>query len=93
MNFRKTAAVSLMTLAGFAFAAPAALADAAKMVLEAADTDHDGSITLDEAKAAAATKFAALDKDNDGTIDAKEAKGMPRGSMATKTARSTRPNI
>jgi Ca2+-binding EF-hand superfamily protein len=41
--------------------------------LTAADTDKDGTIDLNEAKAAAAAEFDKLDTDKDGTVDRKEA--------------------
>ena len=69
---------SLVTLLGAAslFAVPLvvpSLFPAAATALTAADTDKDGTISLDEAKAAAATEFDKLDKDKDGSIDLKEA--------------------
>jgi Ca2+-binding EF-hand superfamily protein len=41
-------------------------ADQADRVLKAADTDHDGTISLAEAKQAAAARFDRLDTDHDG---------------------------
>jgi Ca2+-binding EF-hand superfamily protein len=52
---------------------PAIFQASAATALTAADTDKDGTIDLNEAKAAAAAEFDKLDKDKDGTIDAKEA--------------------
>jgi Ca2+-binding EF-hand superfamily protein len=46
---------------------------ASAAALTAADTDKDGTIDLNEAKAAAAMEFDKLDADKDGTIDWKEA--------------------
>lgn len=40
------------------------------------DTDHDGSVSLDEAKKAAIAKFDTLDKDKEGTLDANELTGI-----------------
>ena len=40
------------------------------------DPDHDGTVTLDEAKTAAAAKFEALDTDKEGTLDASELTGV-----------------
>ena len=37
------------------------------------DTDHDGTLDLNEVKSAASAVFDKLDKDNDTTIDRKEA--------------------
>lgn len=45
----------------------------AATALTGADTDKDGTIDLNEAKAAASKEFDKLDKDKDGTIDLKEA--------------------
>ena len=42
-------------------------------MVNTADTDKDGTIDLNEVKAAAAAEFDKLDKDKDGTIDLKEA--------------------
>ena len=45
-------------------------------VLSAIDTDNDGTVTLDEAKAAATKKFDKLDTDKEGTLDASELTGL-----------------
>jgi Ca2+-binding EF-hand superfamily protein len=50
------------------------LFQASAAALTAADTDKDGTIDLNEAKAAAAVQFDKLDTDKDGSIDRKEAK-------------------
>jgi hypothetical protein len=42
----------------------------------ALDPDKDGTVSLDEAKAAAGTKFDALDTDHDGTLTLQETKGV-----------------
>lgn len=65
---RKFAAVSLLAVGAFAYTAPAF----AKMN-KALDPDADGTMTIDEAKAAAEKKFEMHDPDKDGTLDAKEA--------------------
>jgi Ca2+-binding EF-hand superfamily protein len=63
----------LLALSGMTLAYPAvARAPSASSTLKAADTDNDGTIDLNEAKAAAAAHFKAADKDNDGTVDASE---------------------
>jgi hypothetical protein len=36
------------------------------------DTDHDGTVDLTEAKAAAAARFDKLERDKDGTLDKRE---------------------
>jgi Ca2+-binding EF-hand superfamily protein len=39
------------------------------------DTDHDGTVSLDEAKKAAEIVFDKLDRDHDGTLKARELRG------------------
>jgi hypothetical protein len=46
------------------------------LVMTKIDTDNDGTISLDEAKKAASTKFDALDTDKEGTLDATELTGI-----------------
>jgi len=65
---RRTILLSL----GAALVAPPSFAASA---LSEIDTDHDGTIDLAEAKAAASAVFDRLDGDHDGTLDAKELKG------------------
>jgi len=47
-----------------------------KPPLSALDPDKDGTVSLDEAKTAAGTKFDALDTDHDGTLTLQETKGV-----------------
>ncbi|MFL5255088.1 MAG: EF-hand domain-containing protein [Rhodopila sp.] len=47
-----------------------------KPPLSALDPDKDGTVSLDEAKAAADKKFDALDTDHEGTLSLKETKGI-----------------
>src|ERR1700753_3670655 len=54
-------------------ALPALFQVSAASMLTAADTDKDGTIDLNEAKAAAAAEFDKLDADKDGSVDWKEA--------------------
>jgi len=49
--------------------------------LTAYDTDKDGTIDENEAKAAAGTVFDKLDADRDGTLDEKELQGRLTGSQ------------
>ncbi len=71
--------ISILALSGavgfFAtpFALPALFQASAASALTAADTDKDGTIDLNEAKAAASVEFDKLDTDKDGTVDRKEA--------------------
>ena len=39
------------------------------------DTDHDGTVSLDEAKRAAEVMFDKLDRDHDGTLTRRELRG------------------
>jgi Ca2+-binding EF-hand superfamily protein len=39
------------------------------------DTDHDGTVSLDEAKKAAGAEFDKLDRDHDGTLTRRELRG------------------
>jgi Ca2+-binding EF-hand superfamily protein len=47
----------------------------AASVFSGIDTDNDGTISLDEAKAAAGKVFDQLDHDRDGTLDRPELRG------------------
>jgi Ca2+-binding EF-hand superfamily protein len=43
--------------------------------LQLLDSDHDGTVDLNETKAAASAVFDRLDRDHDGTLDGRELKG------------------
>jgi len=43
--------------------------------LQLLDSDHDGTVDLNEAKTAAAALFDRLDRDRNGTLDGRELKG------------------
>ena len=45
-------------------------------VISGIDTNHDGTVSLDEAKAAALKKFDALDTDKESTLDVSELTGI-----------------
>jgi Ca2+-binding EF-hand superfamily protein len=47
----------------------------AASALQVLDPDHDGTVDLAEAKAAASKLFDRLDRDHDGTLDRRELKG------------------
>ena len=49
-------------------------------MLAALDTDHDGTVSLDEAKKAAEIVFDKLDRDHDGTLT----RGELRGRLSAK---------
>jgi hypothetical protein len=44
-------------------------------LLAGLDTDHDGTVSLDEAKKAAEVMFGKLDRDYDGTLTGRELRG------------------
>jgi hypothetical protein len=58
-------------------AAVPAIAQSAQMP---GDPDHDGKLSLDEAKTSADQKFDALDTDHEGTLSAKELHGVVASS-------------
>ncbi len=65
--------VGALSLVAAPLAVPALTQASAATALTAADTDKDGTLDLNEVKAAAALEFDKLDKDKDGTLDLKEA--------------------
>ena len=69
---RNVFTVALTALLGAA-AAPALAAPTGAVALF--DTDHDGTVDLNEAKEAASALFDKMDTDKDGTLDSKELKG------------------
>jgi Ca2+-binding EF-hand superfamily protein len=58
-----------------AAAATRAAPQSTRGALQSLDTDHDGTVDLAEAKAAASKLFARLDRDHDGTLDRRELRG------------------
>ena len=50
-------------------------AGAARDMLQTLDPDHDGTVDLNEAKAAGGAVFDRLERDHDGTLDVRELKG------------------
>jgi len=44
-------------------------------LLAGLDTNHDGTVSLDEAKKAAEDRFNKLDRDHDGTLSRRELRG------------------
>jgi Ca2+-binding EF-hand superfamily protein len=69
-----------LVMAGGLISAIAAPADTSpedqSSVMSKIDIDHDGSVSLDEAKKAAIAKFDTLDTDKEGTLDASELTGI-----------------
>jgi Ca2+-binding EF-hand superfamily protein len=68
-----------------ALAAPDTTPNDQSLVLQKIDTDHDGTISLSEAKAAASAKFDALDTDKEGTLDENELTGILGPDTLKKT--------
>jgi Ca2+-binding EF-hand superfamily protein len=54
------------------------------LVMSKIDADHDGTISKEEAKAAADAKFAALDTDHEATLDATELTGIVSSKSLAK---------
>jgi hypothetical protein len=69
--------IAIFTALGFA-CSPAlpALSASDPDLLAGLDADHDGTVSLDEAKKAAETMFAKLDRDHDGTLSRHELRGL-----------------
>jgi hypothetical protein len=69
--------IAIFAALGFAFnpALPAFSASDADL-LAGLDADHDGTVSLDEAKKAAEAMFAKLDRDHDGTLSRRELRGV-----------------
>jgi Ca2+-binding EF-hand superfamily protein len=67
--------IGIVVALGIALGASQTVAGYAASLLRTIDTDNDGTIDLNEAKAAAARVFDRLERDNDGTLDARELKG------------------
>ena len=65
------AALALIGLAVLALPAPAAGVTADAFIRQW-DSDHDGTLSLNEVKRAASARFDALDRDHDGTLDRRE---------------------
>jgi Ca2+-binding EF-hand superfamily protein len=89
MSNRSTfAAIGLVMVTALGLPPALAAADSTpldeSLVLSKIDTDHDGTVTLAEAKAAASTKFDALDTDKEGTLDAHEVTGILSPSAVKK---------
>jgi hypothetical protein len=66
---------SLLAVSLPAFAVMNASPSFAASALASLDPDHDGTVDLTEAKAAASALFDKLEKDHDGTLDHKELHG------------------
>lgn len=72
MISRRTLVVSLATGMLFAAGLPALAKSRGMGLIGMLDTDHDGTVDLAEAKAAASALFDKLERDKDGTLDKHE---------------------
>jgi hypothetical protein len=63
--------------------APVAKGNSGIRVARTPDPDNDGTVDLNEAKAAAARMFDRLDRDKDGTLDKRELRGRLRATDFT----------
>ena len=69
--------IAIFAALGLAFnPALPALAASDPDMLAGLDTDHDGTVSLDEAKKAARDMFNKLDRDQDGTLSRRELRGV-----------------
>jgi Ca2+-binding EF-hand superfamily protein len=72
----RQASFTCLVVVGFAAVlAPQSHAAENRTALQVLDPDHDGTVGLAEAKAAATKLFDKLDRDHDGTLDQNELKG------------------
>ena len=67
--------LGFVLIAGALSIVPSAHAAGTGSVLRSLDPDHDGSVDLAAAKAAASKLFDGLDRDHDGTLDRRELRG------------------
>jgi Ca2+-binding EF-hand superfamily protein len=67
--------IALAAVLGIACAVSQTFAASRAGDLQTLDTDHDGTIDLNEARTAAAATFDRLDRDRDGTLSGRELKG------------------
>jgi hypothetical protein len=72
MISRRTFVVSLATGMLLATGLPALAKSRRMSLIGMLDTDHDGTVDLAEAKAAASALFDKLERDKDGTLDKHE---------------------
>jgi Ca2+-binding EF-hand superfamily protein len=71
-----TRRIAIFAALGAAFSpALPALSASDRDLLAGLDTDHDGTVSLEEARKAAAVLFDKLDRDHDGTLTQRELHG------------------
>jgi hypothetical protein len=68
-------AIGFAVVLGIAWTVSQSLAASGASSLQALDSDHDGTIDLNEITAAAGAAFDRLDRDHDGTLSERELKG------------------
>jgi hypothetical protein len=68
-------AIGFALALGIAWTVSQTLAASGAGSLQALDSDHDGTIDLNEIRAAAGAAFDRLDRDHDGTLSGRELKG------------------
>jgi Ca2+-binding EF-hand superfamily protein len=68
-------AIGFAVALGIACTVSQTLAASGTASLQALDSDHDGTIDLNEIRAAAGAAFDRLDRDHDGTLSGRELKG------------------
>jgi Ca2+-binding EF-hand superfamily protein len=75
MRFSTSSIVAALAWVALLTAASHAQAAGSTALLQKWDGDHDGTLSLDEAKNAASAEFDKLDADHDGTLTEKELGG------------------
>jgi|SRR5262252_5699070 len=67
--------IGVAIIFGALFAVPATFgASRGDRLLQSLDSDHDGTVDINEAKTAGSALFDRLDRDHDGTLDGRELK-------------------
>ncbi len=91
MNTKMKIAIAAITCAGITTAAIAHKGHGngprAERMFERMDTDNDGRVTTDDAKAFAAARFARMDTNADGTVTRDERRAMRQNRRAERFAR------
>ncbi len=72
---RRTLATAMVVVLGSMSLTGGTFAATTRGALQALDPDHDGTVSLAEAKAAASRLFSRLDRDHEGTLDRRELRG------------------
>lgn len=75
MSLRLVLSLALVLVGGAVLSQPASAVEVNDALMKTLDPDNDGTVDLEEAKAAGAKMFQKLNPDDDGTLDMNELKG------------------